>query len=125
MKSKLVFIYDGQCPFCNHFAQLIELKSGIKNIEIKNARDNLSALPQGYDMDESGAILLIDSVMLSGPSAINFICAQIKDPSDALLEILRILFKSRVQTRLLFPFLLFARRLSLLFKGVPWKIMPE
>lgn len=124
MNSKLVFIYDGQCPFCNHFAQLIEIKSGIRNLEIKNAREMPSALPKGYDMDQSGAILFVDNEMLFGSSAINYICKQIKDPSDTLLEILRIVFKSRMKTRLLFPLLLFARRVSLCFKGVPRKIIP-
>ena len=29
MTSELTFIYDGECLFCNHFADLIELKSKI------------------------------------------------------------------------------------------------
>ena len=122
MGPKLIFIYDGQCPFCNHFAQLIELKSGIPNIDLKNAREIPSILPEGYDMDLSGAILLVEDEMLSGPLAINYICSQIKYPSDALLEILRLLFKSKSQTLLIFPLLLLARRISLYFKGVSRKI---
>ena len=27
MTSNYTFIYDGECPFCNHFAELLEIKS--------------------------------------------------------------------------------------------------
>ena len=27
MTSNFTFIYDGECPFCNHFAELLELKA--------------------------------------------------------------------------------------------------
>ena len=42
MKTEITFIYDGECPFCNHFAELLELKSKIKNITILDARKNQS-----------------------------------------------------------------------------------
>ena len=34
MTSNYTFIYDGECPFCNHFAELLEIKSKITNIKI-------------------------------------------------------------------------------------------
>ena len=34
MNANLTFIYDGECPFCNHFAELLELKSKINKISI-------------------------------------------------------------------------------------------
>ena len=39
-ESTLTFIYDGECPFCNHFAELLELKSKINNISILDGRKN-------------------------------------------------------------------------------------
>ena len=41
MKPNLTFIYDGQCPFCNHFAELLELKSNLSNLQIQNARQKI------------------------------------------------------------------------------------
>ena len=38
MSDKRLFIYDGECPFCNHFAQLLELKSSIPDLEILDGR---------------------------------------------------------------------------------------
>ena len=122
MHSKLVFIYDGQCPFCNHFAELLELKSNLPNIYIKNARDNPPELPRGYDMDIKGAILIKGDEVLVGARAINWICTQIKEPSTPLLKILSATFSSDQRADFLFPFLLVARRISLFIKGVPRKL---
>ena len=54
MNTNLTFIYDGQCPFCNHFAELLELKSKINKISILDGRKNpkiiKSLLEKGYDL---------------------------------------------------------------------------
>ena len=123
MDKRLVFIYDGQCPFCNQFAELLEFKSGLADIQIKNARELPKELPPGYDMDINGAILLKDGEMMHGATAINWICSQIKEPSDALLKILSITFSSNQRTKLIFPLLLIARRFLLFCKGVPNKLV--
>ena len=121
-KSTLTFIYDGECPFCNHFAELLELRSEIKNLSIKDGRKNheliKDLLMKGYDLD-NGAILLKDDDIFHGADAINTICKQIKEPSSKLLDILSTTFKSTNRTRFIFPFLLRARRLALISKGVP------
>ena len=91
MKTDLIFIYDGECPFCNHFAQLLELKSKIDNISILDGRKNLklisSLLEKGYDIDK-GAILLVGDNVLHGAAAINYVCKQINNPSGNLLNLL-------------------------------------
>ncbi len=121
MESDLTFIYDGKCPFCNHFAELLELKSKIKNISILDARKNQtitkSLLIKGYDIDK-GAILLKGEDIFHGAEAINTICNQINDPSGGLLKLLSNIFKSNRRTKLLFPLLVRARRFALISKGV-------
>ena len=121
MKKELVFIYDGECPFCNHFAELLEIKSKIKNISILDARKNKiitnSLLNQGYDIDK-GAILLKSDDIFHGAEAINIICNQINNPSGRLLKLLSNIFKSNKRTKLFFPFLVRARRFALISKGV-------
>ena len=121
METNLTFIYDGECPFCNHFAELLELKSKIKNISILDARKNQittnSLLEQGYDIDK-GAILLKGDDIFHGAEAINTICNQIDNPSGRLLKLLSNIFKSNKRSKLLFPFLLRARRFALISKGV-------
>ena len=121
MTSKYTFIYDGECPFCNHFAELLEIKSNISNIKILDGRKNLSLinslLNKGYDLDK-GAILLKDEDIFHGPKAINTICKQINNPSGSLLLILSKIFKSNERTNLFFPLLVRARRFALISKGV-------
>ena len=121
MDTNYTFIYDGECPFCNHFAELLELKSKIKNISILDGRKNpkiiKSLLEKGYDIDK-GAILLKDDDIFHGAEAINKVCNEINSPSGKLLELLSNIFKSDKRTNLLFPFLVRARRLALIAKGV-------
>ena len=121
MDRDLTFIYDGECPFCNHFAELLELKSKIKNISVLDGRKNPkiinSLLKKGYDIDK-GAILLKGNKIFHGAEAINTISNQIQNPSSNLLKILSNIFKSGKRTNLLFPLLLRARRFTLISKGV-------
>ena len=128
MSNKSSFIYDGECPFCNHFAQLLELKSSLPEFEILDGRKNLPLLSQlynqGYDLNK-GAILIRKENILHGADAINWICSEIKEPSDSLLEILRIVFTSNKITNLLFPLLLWGRRVSLTLKGKVWRPVNE
>ena len=128
MSNKNLFIYDGECPFCNHFAQLLELKRSLPEFDILDGRKNLALLSelynQGYDLDK-GAILIINKSVLHGADAINWICSELKNPNDSLLEVLRIIFTSSKRTSFLFPFLLWARRLSLTIKGKVWQPVNE
>ena len=125
-ETKFTFIYDGECPFCNHFAELLELRSKISNISILDGRKNpkliKDLLSKGYDLDK-GAILLADKEILHGAKAINAICKQINKPSSKLLEILSKTFKSSARTNFIFPFLVTARRLALISKGKPTSLV--
>ena len=121
-ESTLTFIYDGECPFCNHFAELLELKSKIKDIKILDGRKNpeliKDLLNKGYDLDK-GAILVKNKEIFHGANAINTICKLINQPSSRLLEILSATFKSSNRTKFIFPFLVTARRLALISRGIP------
>ena len=126
MDTELTFIYDGECPFCNHFAELLELKSEINSISILDGRKNQNIinylLKKGYDIDK-GAILLSGDDIFHGAEAINTICNKIKNPSGELLKLLSNVFKSNKRTKLLFPLLLTARRFALIAKGVPTSLV--
>ena len=126
MITNLTFIYDGECPFCNHFAELLELKSEINRISIMDGRKNRkivsSLLDKGYDIDK-GAILIMDDEIFHGAEAINTVCKQINNPSGSLIRLLSNIFKSSKRTTLLFPFLVRARRFALISKGVPTSLV--
>ena len=121
MDKELTFIYDGECPFCNHFAELLELKSNLNNISILDGRKNHQIiklmLQKGYDIDK-GAILLKGDDIFHGAQAINTVCNNIKNPSNSLLKLLSNIFKSNKRTKFFFPFLVIARRFALISKGI-------
>ena len=124
MFDKKLFIYDGECPFCNHFAHLIELKSNLPSLQIIDGRKDLSRLTalykKGYDLN-NGAILISNGDIMHGADAITWICSKINEPNDPLLEILRVTFNSNKRTTLLFPFLIWGRRILLTLKGKVWQ----
>ena len=124
MSNNIIFIYDGECPFCNYFAQMMELKSCLPSLQVLDGRENLELLSklykQGYDLN-NGAILINNGNIKHGADAINWICSELKEPNDSLLEILRIIFTSRRRTKIIFPFLLWSRRFSLTIKGKVWE----
>ena len=124
MSKEILFIYDGECPFCNHFAQLLELKGALPSLRIIDGRKNLEQLTQlykqGYDLNK-GAILINNGIIKHGADAINWICSELKEPNDSLLEILRIIFTSNKRSKILFPFLLWGRRIVLTIKGKVWQ----
>ena len=126
MTPGYTFIYDGECPFCNHFAELLEIKSKIANINILDGRKNLtlinSLIDKGYDLDK-GAILIKDENILHGADAINTICKEINNPSSSLLSLLSTIFKSSKRTKILFPLLVRARRFALISKGISTSIV--
>ena len=119
--SSFTFIYDGECPFCNHFAELLELRSKIKNISVLDARKNpklvKDLLNKGFDIDK-GAVLLNEEKIFHGHEAINTICNQINNPSSKLLKILTATFKSSKRAKTIFPLLVTARRFALISKGI-------
>ena len=126
MTDNHTFIYDGECPFCNHFAELLEIKSEIANIKILDGRKNInlikSLLEKGFDLDK-GAILIKDEEIFHGVDAINTICKQIKNPSSSLLLLLSKVFKSNKRTKAIFPLLVRARRFALISKGISISIV--
>ena len=93
----------------------------LRDVIFGNKNEQISGL-QYTDIDVDGAILLIDKKMFFGATAINLICTKIKDPSDSLLGLLKVVFTNSSRSKALFPILLIARRISLFFKGKPKKI---
>ncbi len=119
--SAPVLVFDGGCPFCRHFAQLSELRSGIPGLQIRDGRADHSLRRQlsqrGYTLG-AGAVLLVGEQVLHGAAAIQWLCARMV-PSAALLQLLAPLFASPARARRLYPLLLLARRGALALRGLP------
>jgi predicted DCC family thiol-disulfide oxidoreductase YuxK len=121
MDSSPVLVFDGGCPFCRHFAELSELRSGIPGLRIRDGRADhqlrRQLAAQGAPL-RNGAVLLVDDQVLHGAAAIQWLCAQMT-PSAALLRLLAPLLATTPQAERLYPLLLLARRCALAVRGLP------
>jgi predicted DCC family thiol-disulfide oxidoreductase YuxK len=56
----MVVIYDGDCPFCSNFVQMMRLKKAVGHVELVDARSGdprvSAVLRQGFDLDEGMAV---------------------------------------------------------------------
>lgn len=116
-----VLVFDGGCPFCRHFAELAELRSGIPNLVIRDGRSDhelrRQLQQQGWDLSR-GAVVLAEGRVLHGAEAIQWICSRL-EPSATLLQLLGPLLATPGRARRLYPVLLLARRLALAVRGLP------
>jgi len=116
-----VLVFDGGCPFCRHFAELSELRSGIAGLEIRDGRADAELrrrLQQGGLHLRDGAFLIVGEQQLHGAAAIQWLCARM-NPSASLLQLLAPLLASPARARRLYPLLLLARRVALGLGGLP------
>jgi len=116
-----VLVFDGGCPFCRHFAELSELRSGITGLRIRDGRADHAlrhALAQrGYQL-RNGAMVLDGERVLHGAAAIAWLCERMT-PSSALLALLAPLLAEPGRARGLYPLLLLGRRLALAIRRLP------
>ncbi len=116
-----MLVFDGGCPFCRHFAELAELRSGIPDLTIRDGRSDHALRrqlrQQGWDLSQ-GAVVLVEGSVLHGAAAIQWICSRLH-PSAPLLQVLGPLLATPERARRTYPLLLLARRLALAVKGLP------
>ncbi len=116
-----VLVFDGGCPFCRHFAEVSELRSGIAGLTIVdgradgNLRQSLAA--RGYHLRD-GAMVLVGDRVLHGAGAVAWLCAEMQ-PSPGLLQLLAAVLADPARSRATYPLLLAARRFALGLKRLP------
>jgi predicted DCC family thiol-disulfide oxidoreductase YuxK len=116
-----VLVFDGGCPFCRHFAETSELRSGIPGLAIVDGRADgplrQSLAARGFHLRD-GAMVLVGDRVLHGAGAVAWLCAQMQ-PSPGLLQLLAALLADPARSRATYPLLLAARRLALNLKRLP------
>ena len=116
----LTLVYDGGCPFCQHFALRSELAAGLPELSIVDGRAQHQLRHQlrqrGLDLTD-GAVLLEGETAWHGSAAIAELSRRMR-PSDPLLQLLQQVFRDRQRAQMLYPVLLLARRWALGLKGL-------
>lgn len=117
--ASLLIIYDGECPFCSAYAQMLRLKETFGAVRLINARSEdpvvKDVLARGMDIDK-GIIVEWQGAFLQADEALHFL-ALASTPSTFLNRINQWIFRSPRLTKWIYPFLYKGRSLALFLLG--------
>lgn len=112
-------VYDGQCPFCSRYVQLLRLRSALGHLVLVDAREGGPLVDEifaaGLDLDE-GMVLKIDDRFYHGQECIHML-ALMSTPSTAFNRINGAVFRSPRAAKLLYPVLRAGRNATLRLLG--------
>lgn len=115
-------IYDGECPFCNKFVELMQLKHAMPLLTLHNGRtDNqlINALhSNNYDLNK-GMILIYQNNIFYGDKCINKLSQLIKK-NNFFNKIIYLCFRNQLLAKILYPILKAGRHLWLYIKKIPY-----
>jgi predicted DCC family thiol-disulfide oxidoreductase YuxK len=118
-EPKAWIIYDGQCPFCSRYVELVRLRDSLGRVELVDARDGGpivdEAVRAGLDLDD-GMVLKLGDRLYHGDECIHML-ALLSTPSSAFNRINGAIFSSRRASRLLYPALRAGRNATLRLLG--------
>jgi predicted DCC family thiol-disulfide oxidoreductase YuxK len=114
-----IIVYDGECPFCSSYVELVSLKESIGAVELKNARDGgpevEKIIASGFDLDE-GMVLLYEGTYYHGAACLHMITL-LSAPETTFNRICRMLFRSERMAKILYPVLRAGRNAILRLLG--------
>ncbi|HEX5079894.1 MAG TPA: DUF393 domain-containing protein [Geminicoccaceae bacterium] len=112
-------VYDGQCPFCSRYVQLVRLRETLGKVELVDARKGGPRVEEvrkaGLDLDE-GMVLKLDGQLYHGAECIHRL-ALLSTGSSWFNRINAAMFRSRPASRLLYPVLRTGRNAVLRMLG--------
>ncbi|MGH6913012.1 MAG: DCC1-like thiol-disulfide oxidoreductase family protein [Geminicoccales bacterium] len=112
-------VYDGQCPFCSRYVQLVRLRQSLGRVELVDAREGGPLVDEvraaGFDLDD-GMVLKLDGRFYHGADCIHRL-ALLSTPSSSFNRINAALFRSRTASRLMYPVLRAGRNAVLRLLG--------
>lgn len=120
MKAKALveIVYDGDCPFCSRYVQLVQLRDNF-DVQLLDARQAPSRTERyrslGYDLTD-GMVVEMGERIYHGPDAI-MILSLLSSRSGFWNRIFASCFQSRTVSRLVYPLLRGGRNLALMAMG--------
>ena len=112
-------VYDGQCPFCSRYVQLVRLRETLGQIGLFDARKGGPQVEEarraGLDLDE-GMVLKLDGRLYHGAECIHML-ALLSTPSSWFNRVNAAMFRSQTASRVLYPVLRTGRHAVLRLLG--------
>lgn len=112
-------MYDGECPFCSRYVELVRIRDAIGPLRLINARDGgpevQEVVQDGLDLDE-GMVLKLSGRMYHGQDCINAL-ALLSEPRGFFNRFNAWVFRSPKRAAILYPVLRAGRNLVLRLLG--------
>ncbi|MEP5763204.1 MAG: DCC1-like thiol-disulfide oxidoreductase family protein [Halieaceae bacterium] len=118
-REEILLVYDRECPACNAYCQVVNIRESVGDLRIVDARGNSEIIEeitsQGLDIDQ-GMVLKMGGQLYYGADAIHAL-ALIGSRSGIFNRINYWIFKSKAASSILYPMLRFCRNLLLKILG--------
>ena len=118
-RTGLVLVYDGDCPFCSRYVQLLKLREMVGTVELIDARSGNSVVTDlhkaGYDLNE-GMVAKYGDRIYHGADCVQ-VLALLSTGSGVFNRINSIIFRSKILSRILYPILRLGRNATLRLLG--------
>lgn len=115
----LVIVYDGECPFCSNYVQVLALREAVGKVHLVDARSDhplVSKLQRdGYDLNEGMAVSFGGRIYY-GAECVHML-ALLSTDSGIFNRINSVVFRSSTLSRVLYPMLRAGRNLTLRLLG--------
>lgn len=111
----LVIVYDGECPFCSSYVQVLALREAAGTVRLVDARSHPAFAAElqgaGYDLNQ-GMVLFHGGSIYHGAECVHRL-ALLSTSSGLFNRINGALFRSRTLSRIVYPVLRCGRNITL------------
>lgn len=119
-EADLTIIYDGDCPFCRRYVELLRLRESAGTVELINARERPDLTRQfrleGIPLDE-GMVVRMGGKTWHGADALH-VLALLSTPSGFFNRVNRFIFRWKLLSFVLYPLLRMGRSVTLAILGI-------
>jgi predicted DCC family thiol-disulfide oxidoreductase YuxK len=117
--AALTVVYDGECPFCSNYVQLMALRRSVGAVALVDARSGGPVVDEitrrGYDLNH-GMVVRYGPKLYYGADALVLLSSLSAD-GNAISRALSRLLRSPTRARFLYPAMKLGRRATLLILG--------
>ena len=122
IKPDIWFVYDGECPICQLGADLFKVRQAVgalHTIDARTEKDHpiMAEINEAKLNLDDGMVLKYGGMLYQGDEAL-IIMAYIGDSKDLFNGMNRTLFRTRILSKLCYPFMKLGRDIALKIKGV-------
>ena len=121
-ETEIFILYDGECPFCSRYVRMTRLSHAMEHVHLLNLREHANhrlvqeASSLGLDFN-AGMVVAHNQQFFHGADAMHYL-ALITTYSGVFNAIMRMVFRNKRASRLLYPALRACRNLTLRVLGV-------